>query len=112
MHRIKRSPRVQVTLPAEVMTMLNELSELTGQGKGGIVSEIMTEALPALRAAADAVRLVKDSPREAQAMLARFSTESVLKLAQTQLAFDDLLDQKPKLKRNRFKKGMADDRPS
>jgi coenzyme F420-reducing hydrogenase beta subunit len=112
MNQIRRSPRIQVTLSDEVMAMLHELSELTGQSKGGMVSEIMTEALPALRAARDAVLIVKDSPREAQALLARFSNEAVLMLAQSQLEFDDLLDDKPKTKRTRVKKGMADDRPS
>lgn len=92
------------------MAMLHELSDLTGQSKGGMVSEIMTEALPALRATAEAIRLVKDSPREAQALLARFSNEATMQLAQSQLAFDDLLDKAPKNKRTRVKKGMADDR--
>jgi coenzyme F420-reducing hydrogenase beta subunit len=91
------------------MDMLRELSELTGQSMGGMVSEIMMAALPALRATADAVMIVKDSPREAQALLARFSNEATMQLAQEQLAFDDLVAKHPR-KKNHKRKGMADDR--
>lgn len=90
--------------------MLRELSDLTGQSMGGMVSELMIQALPALRATADAVKIVKDSPREAQALLARYSNEATMQLAQSQLAFDDLLQKAPKPKRQKRNKGMADDR--
>lgn len=90
--------------------MLRELSDLTGQSMGGMVSELMIQALPGLRAAADAVKIVKDSPREAQALLARYTNEATMQLAQAQLAFDDLLQEAPKPKRQKRNKGMADDR--
>lgn len=92
--------------------MLRELSDLTGQSMSGMVSELMIEALPALRATADAVRIVKDSPREAQALLARYSNEATMQLAQSQLAFDDLLQETPRPKRQKRKKRMADGRAS
>jgi hypothetical protein len=53
--------------------------------------------------------IVKDSPREAQALLARFSNEATMQLAQEQLAFDDLVAKHPR-KKNHKRKGMADDR--
>ena len=52
---VSRSPRVQVTLSPEVMAVLEEISEITGQGKGTLVSELMTEALPAIKATLDAL---------------------------------------------------------
>jgi hypothetical protein len=100
-----RSPRIQVTLPPEVMDMLRELSELTGQSMGGMVSELMREALPTLRVTAEAIRRVKEAPREAQAMLARHANEASIKLAQTQLEFDDLVSKKPAPKHQKRKRG-------
>ena len=100
-----RSPRIQLTLDPEVMAILDELSQLTGQGKATMVSELVREALPAMYAARDAIKVVKESPREAQAMLARFSTEAVMKLGQAQLDFDDLLASKPTVKRQKRKRG-------
>lgn len=91
------------------MEMLNELSALTGQTKGGMVSELMVAALPAMQASADAIKMVKDAPMEAQALLGRFANEATMRLAQTQLQLSDLLEEKPRLKRHRAKKGMADD---
>lgn len=102
---IKRSPRIQLTLDAETMALLDELSELTGQGKATMVAELMREALPALAATRDAIRKVKEAPREAQAILARFSNEATMKLAQEQLAFDDLLSKHPAGKRQKRKRG-------
>nr|CRY94990.1 hypothetical protein [uncultured prokaryote] len=81
--------------------MLRELSALTGQGMGTLVSELMLEALPAMRVAINAIRVVKDAPREAQQMLARFSNEATVKLAQNQLDFDDLVSTKPSTKRQK-----------
>lgn len=85
--------------------MLRELSELTGRGMGGMVSELMIEALPALVATRDAIRKVKDAPREAQADLARFAHQATMKLAQAQLELDDLLAKRPRPKRQRRKRG-------
>lgn len=90
------------------MAVLEEISEITGQGKGTLVSELMTEALPAIKATLDALRVVKQSPREAQALLARFSNEATMKLAQSQLEFDDLLAKQPKTKRQKRRKAPPD----
>jgi hypothetical protein len=99
-----RSPRLQVTLSEEVMTVLREMSEATGQGMGTIVSELMVEALPAMQLALQAIGVIKESPREAQRMLARFSNEATMKLAQEQLSFDDLISTSPAPKRQKRRK--------
>lgn len=99
-----RSPRIQVTLPPEVMEILERLSKLTGQGKGTLVSELMLEALPAMQTAIEAIAVVKESPHEAQRMLARFSNEATMKLAQEQLSFDDLVSSSPGTKRQKRRK--------
>lgn len=99
-----RSPRLQVTLPEEVMEALREMSELTGQGMGTIVSEIMTTALPAIRTSMEAIRVVKQSPREAQRILQRFGNEATMQLAQNQLEFDDLISSRPAPKRQKRRK--------
>ncbi len=82
--------------------MLEEVCELTGQGKGTLVSELMTGAMPGLRAAAEALLVVKQAPRDAQAVLARFSNEATIKLAQAQLEFDDVA---PPARRQKRKRG-------
>lgn len=102
---IQRSPRIQVTLAPEVMAILDRVSQLTGQGKGTIVSEMMVEALPMLQAMVSALEVVKSAPRDAQAMMNRVSAEALLKLSQHQLEFDDLLAAQPRTKRQRRKKG-------
>lgn len=110
----RRSPRIQVTLTDEVMGMLRQLSEMTGQSMGGMVSELMVLSLPMLVATRDAILKVKDAPREAQADLARVAHQATLALSQAQLELDDLLSQKPARKkhmRGRKPKGMADGPP-
>jgi hypothetical protein len=86
------------------MEILRELSELTGQGMGTIVSELMAEALPALKMSTQALKIIKDAPREAQQMLARFSNEATVRLAQTQIEFDDVLSRQPAPKRQKRRK--------
>lgn len=90
------------------MQVLEEVSALTGQGKGTLVSELVVEALPMLRASIDALRLVKESPREAQALLARVSNEAVMRLSQAQLEFDDLMAKQPRPKRQKRRRGSSD----
>lgn len=102
---IQRSPRIQVTLSPEVMAMLERVSQLTGQGKATLVSEMMGEALPMLQAMVSALEVVKSAPRDAQAMMNRVSAEALMKLSQQQLEFDDLLSAQPRTKRQRRKKG-------
>lgn len=96
-----RSPRIQLTLAPEVMAVLSQISEATGTGKATLVAELMQEALPMLQATLEAIKHVKDAPREAQAILTRSATEATAKLAQAQLELDDLLMQKPKVKRKK-----------
>lgn len=81
--------------------MLEEISTATGTGKATLVAEIMQEALPALRVTVEALRHVKQAPREAQALLARYANESTAKLAQAQLELDDLVAAKPSRKRQK-----------
>ena len=106
----RRSPRLQLTLSPEVMAALEEISELTGMGKATVVSDLMSEMLPMLHGNIEALRLVKEAPREAQALMARKANEAVMKLTQAQMEFDDLLSAKPATKR-RKRKGMADGPP-
>lgn len=105
-----RSPRLQLTLTPDVMAILAEISALTGQGKATLVADLMTEMLPFLHANLEALQVLKDAPREAQAILARKSNEAVMKLAQAQMDFDDALAKHPRVKRKK-RKGMADGPP-
>jgi ABC-type nitrate/sulfonate/bicarbonate transport system substrate-binding protein len=83
------------------MVLLERISALTGEGKATLASQLVQAALPAMAAAADALQYVKDSPREAQRMIARYSTEAVQQLSQAQLELDDLISQTPRTKRQK-----------
>lgn len=85
--------------------MLEEISGLTGQGKATLASELIDAALPALQANIQALRIVKEAPREAQRLLARYGAEAVMALQQTQLELDDLISESPRQKRQKRKRG-------
>lgn len=104
----RRSPRIQVTLSPRAMELLDMVSAATGQGRATVASELIDLQLPMIEANIEALRLVKESPREAQRLLARTSAEAVMKLQQVQLELDDLLSEKPRPKRQRRKRRDPD----
>lgn len=97
--------RLQVVLSQQAAERLYELSALTGQGRATMVSELVDAAIPALAVAAEALRKVKNAPREAQAELARYATEAVVQLGQAQLELDDVLAANPRPKRQKRNRG-------
>lgn len=110
MRRTPRSPRVAVTFSPEAMKVLDELSDAMKQPKSSIVAELIDEALPALVAAVEALKVVKEQPREAQRLMSNFAAQATMELAQEQLAFDAAVDGRT-VKGKRLKKGAVDGTP-
>jgi hypothetical protein len=87
------------------MALLEEVSRLTGQGKATLASELVEMALPAIQATIEALRVVKDAPREAQRILSKHSHGAMMELSQQMLEFDDILSNAPTPKRQKRKRG-------
>lgn len=83
--------RVHVTLSEPAWEMVVEIAELTGTPKATILSEIFDTTLPAFANTLQALRVAKETPREAQRLVTNFAAESVMKLQQAQLEMDGLI---------------------
>lgn len=87
-----RNERVAVTLSPEGLKLMNELSTLTGQPKSALLSEMVDTALPAFQTTLEALRVIQEQPREAQRLLANFTSEAILQVSQAQLDLDASID--------------------
>ena len=64
---------------------------MTGRSHSQIVSELLETALPAIRATRDALRIIKEQPREAERLMARVASQAVAEAAQAQLDLGELI---------------------
>lgn len=87
-----QNKRVAVTLSPEGLKLMNELSTLTGQPKSALLSEMVDTALPAFQTTVEALRLIQEQPREAQRLLANFTSEALMQVSQSQLDLDASID--------------------
>lgn len=102
-----KRPRLNVTLSAEVWALVNEVHKFTGTPKSAIVSEILDEIAPVFQTQIQALRILHESPREAQRLMQDFASDSVGKLMNQQLELSkefDALDART-VKGKRAKKG-------
>jgi hypothetical protein len=76
----------------EVWQLVDEVHKLTGTPKAAIVSEILDEVAPVFLNQIEALRVLQESPREAQRLVQNFANESVGKLAQASLDLDAAID--------------------
>lgn len=88
---VNRNPRVAVTFTPEAFDLLEELSQLLEQPKSSLVSELVTQALPALRNTVEAVRIAREQPREAQRLMADYAAKATQQLAEEQAALDQTI---------------------
>lgn len=84
----RRSPRLQVTLTAEGMAMLERISAATGEKKSTLLSELLEMGMPALEQTIQAIELVRTQPREAQRLMTNFGANAIQQLTQAQLDLD------------------------
>jgi len=86
--KAKRVPRLQVTLGVEERELLTIIAASQGQSQASIVAELVEMALPALRVMVDALKVLKEQPREAQRLVQNFGNEAVQQLTQGALDLD------------------------
>lgn len=84
--------RLNVTLSDEVWALVDEVHELTGTPKSAVISEILDEVAPVFQTQIQALRVLKESPRQAQQLLQNFANESMSRLAQQSLELDAAID--------------------
>lgn len=90
---VNRNPRVAVSFSPEVYELLVELSDLLKQPKSALVSELVSEALPALRLTVLATRLVQEQPKEAERLMANYAARATLQMSQAQVELYEAIDQ-------------------
>ena len=101
-----RNPRVQVSLSDEASAFVAELAELSDRSRSAVISELVDVALPAMLAMRDALRVVKEQPKEAERLLARFASAATADLAQAQMEFGEHVDART-VKGQRRKRGQT-----
>lgn len=99
-----KRPRINITPSPEVWELVNTVHELTGEAKSAIVAGILDEIAPAFQITIQAMRLAKSAPREAQQLMANFSSKAVGDLMQQQLELDAAIDART-VKGKRAKRG-------
>lgn len=86
--------RLNVTLSDQVWALVEEVHQLTGTPKAAVISEILDEVAPVFMTQIQALRVLKQSPQEAQRLVQNFANESVAKLAQASLDLDAAMSAK------------------
>jgi hypothetical protein len=100
-----------VTPSDQVWALVDEVHELTGTPKAAILAEILDEVAPVFANQIQALRMLQDSPREAQRLIQNFANESVAKLAQSSLDLDSALDGRTVQGKRARRKGAKDGTP-
>lgn len=86
--------RAHVTLNDETWAKLDAISERIGQPAATLISELVTQALPALDITIQALDLAQQAPREAQRLVTNYGAEQVMRLHQQQLELDAAVTKK------------------
>ena len=92
--------RVNLTLPPEVVRVLDRLSAASGQGRATIVRELLTDALPQLSQMALAIEMAKRKNVDAFKVLADTMHAVGVQASQLEL---DIRSQRRKAMRKRAK---------
>ena len=88
-------PRMHVTPSENVHALLGEVSRLTGKPPATIVRELLDEAVPALEASVEALRMLKNRPMQAMQAVDRMLDTAMLGAAQARLDLDKAMNAKP-----------------
>lgn len=78
-------PRLMITFEPQTYEAIRELARVQKMPMGRIVRELMTEATPTLIDMLEALRLVKESPKRALALMAESSGRAVTEMMQAGL---------------------------
>ena len=90
-----RCPRIQISPSPDLSAVLKDLAKLRKEPQSRVVVQLLEEALPALLVMAQALKIAKKSPREAEALMTAMATRSINQLTQEQMNFSDALKAKP-----------------
>ena len=104
---IQTKPRMQVTPTRTTFLLLKEMERLTGKAPATITRELLDEANPALEAAIEALRILKERPQAAMRAVDRMLDSAMLGAAQARLDLDKAMNAKPGRKP---RKGASDAR--
>lgn len=91
-HMAVKRKRVLVTPSDEAWALIDEVHKLTGTPKAAIISEILDEVVPVFQTTIQALRIVKEQPREAQRLVQNFANEAIAMAAQASLDLDSAID--------------------
>ena len=93
--------RVQVTLSAEAWAMVEQIAELTGEAKAAILADTFEATLPAFLQTIEALKIVKQQPREAQRLMQNFAAGALMEMSQAQLELDAKITDKERKRRKK-----------
>lgn len=84
--------RLMITPTDEVLLLINEMARLMEIPKSAVVLLILDQVKPGMQTTIEALRIVKEQPREAQRLMSNFSARATMELAQQQLELDAAID--------------------
>ena len=87
-----KRPRVNVTLSDEVWLLVDEIHRLSGTPKSAVIGEMLDTIAPVIATQIEALRMLHESPREAQRLIQKFANEGIAKVAQASLDLDAAMD--------------------
>lgn len=94
--------RVNLTLPVEVIEVLDRICAVTGHGRATVIRGWMEEGLPQFEQVADALELIQKSPADSLKSMAKSMRETAAQAEQMEL---DIKTQRRALMRR--KRGRA-----
>lgn len=71
----------------ETIAVVDEIAALSGRSRSAIMSDLMDEVAPVLRAQFEAMRRVAETPERAAEVIANLAEEGRAKIAQAELEF-------------------------
>lgn len=97
------SPRIMLTVPRDLFEVIGELARAAGKPRATVITEILSEARPAMQSMASMLMALKSNPQGVRQMMDQAAGQAVLNLGVAGQALHEALDAlpsaKPKLKR-------------
>lgn len=93
-----KNPRINVTVSQELYEALSEFRAASGMSSASLLSQLLSETVPVIRAMTEAFKLAKSSPAKASDALREVVQDAHVQVAQLQL------DMAPKPKRKKLRK--------
>lgn len=82
-----RVQRVAFVPSPQVRALLEEVSALSGQSMGSLVSEMMDEVAPVVQGQLDALKALAANPQKAKQYVQDYATKAIHDIAQTSMDF-------------------------